>query len=139
MKSLLISLILVSLFDCVSIESSKKYYVYKQDKAIDFRVKNNCDSSLYFYLSLKSWSDTGWVNIISNIENLDRNEIFNLSEIKPNQTKFKFLKITKIPRRYFFVKNQKLVITLHYSRRKKVISNSFQKKEIEIFIKNEFY
>ena len=105
---------------------------YKKTEKVALTIKNCNSKPVFYYIGLKTMSDTGWVYVINDIDNLRRNEVFGLNEIKPNEKKIDFLNIKYILKRYFYSNKQKFLLTIRYSNKRQLFNNSFLKKDIEI-------
>jgi hypothetical protein len=121
---------------CIKFSIQKKEYS-KKDKVISIVIKNCSNQTDVFYkISLLSKTEQGWIKVISDIDNLNRNEITHLVRLEFKKMETKKLVISKIPAGYF--KSQKNVFKLRiaYSESKKLSNNnnlSFNDVEFIVF------
>lgn len=112
---------------CLKIKSDKQTYTHGKGEII-IEIQNCSDGKEFFFISLNYKSDTGWVKIISNIDNLNRNQIFALYELNPGNKYHKALRIEDIPEEYFEGKSNLFRLKVYYSNNRKTVGSVFFEK-----------
>lgn len=84
---------------CLNIKQPKMQYHFKES-TIKIRIENCSKKNGFYYVGLERATDTGWTQVVSDLRNLRRNEIFVLYEIRGKASLFETLRMEDIPRMY---------------------------------------